>query len=476
MKSIQNYIREILSQFNYRVEVLKFSKFLEDEFFVNSNDFKPDFKVDRSSRFSEIKSQMELGTRTRTKRETLLSEYAVIQVKKKREIKNQEYTERTNEDGTKKDSIGVAYIFDSIKHPLESKFLSKIYEAAYYQIGVFASENQRISFLVNKEGIKKEEAYTLTEKDIAEENPKGQQTRGAFELSDIFVSHRYEDEFSKKIQLERVFDLIFGHPYITPTIDEHMMHIAYSYSTRTADLSRQVGAVVASERGDILGLGSNDVPSFGGGPYWPSIKKEDVNDWRDYRLEKDPNQEKREKIGQSIEEAIKNEMREVISSEKMEEIFRKSGLFDITEFARATHAEIAAILSCARNGLSPVGKTLYCTTFPCHNCAKHIVESGVKKVLFVEPYPKSLAEELHGDAIFVADGSIEGKVAFKHFIGISARRYLDLFSMKLGRGDGVKRKDEDGRVLPFIRNDREVKVHVPNKLYLDKEKFIEANF
>ena len=464
LKSIRNHIEDILSQFNYRVEILKFSQFLEDETFIQRNSFNSDFKVNRSNRFNEIESQMELGTQARKKRGTLLSEYAVIQVR------------NTRQGEEKNPSIRVAYIFDSIKHPEESKFLNNVYGDAYYQIGVFASEDQRISFLIKKQEIKKEDAYTLTEKDISEEDPKGQQTRDAFELSDIFVAHSHDDEFSTKIQLERIFDLIFGHPYITPTVDEHMMYIAYAYSTRTADLSRQVGAVIANQRGDILGLGSNDVPRFGGGPYWPSIKKEDVNDGRDYKRERDPNQEKREKIGKSIEKAIKGEMGKGISSERMKKIFCESGLFDITEFARATHAEMSAILSCARGSVSPIGKTLYCTTFPCHNCAKHIVESGIKKVLFVEPYPKSFAEELHGDAILVTDNSVEGKVVFKHFIGVSARRYLDLFSMKLGRGKNIKRKNECGEVLPFIRKKQNVKVHVPFGSYKHKEEFIDAEF
>ncbi len=482
LKSVQGQIKNILSQFNYKVETLKFSDFLEDENFIQILNLSPEesnkLKVDKSSnRFDEISSQMTLGTQARRKRGSLLSEYAVIQIQEKREEIKEHLGDRNKSESKEHLSTGVAYIFDSIKHPDESKLLSRTYGDAYYQIGVFSSKSQRISFLINKEGIKKEDAYILTERDISEEDPKGQQTRGAFELSDIFVSHSYEDEFSTKIQLERIFDLMFGHPYITPTIDEHMMYIAYAYSTRTADLSRQVGAVVASERGNILGLGSNDVPRFGGGPYWPSvIKKGGVHDWRDYRREKDPNQEKREKIGQIIEKAIKDEVKE-ISSEKMKDIFRKSGLFDITEFARATHAEMAAILSCARNGVSPVGKTLYCTTFPCHNCAKHIVESGIKEVLFVEPYPKSFSEELHGDAIFVSGGSTEGnegKVAFKHFIGVAAKRYLDLFSMKLGRGEDIKRKGADGKVVSFMRKNQEVRVRVNTQQYFEKEIFINA--
>ena len=156
----------------------------------------------------------------------------------------------------------------------------------------------------------------------------------------------------------------------------------------------------------------------------------------------------------------------------MKDIFRESGLFDITEFVRATHAEMSAILSCAGNGVSPVGKVLYCTTFPCHNCAKHIVDSGIIEVLFIEPYPKSFSEELHRDAISVSGDSVRGKVVFKHFIGVAASRYLDLFSMKLGRGKNIKRKNTDGIVTPFIRKNADVRVQVPINRYLGSEDFI----
>ncbi len=72
---------------------------------------------------------------------------------------------------------------------------------------------------------------------------------------------------------------------------------------------------------------------------------------------------------------------------------------DITEFGRMTHAEMNAITDAARLGRRTAGGTLYCTTFPCHNCAKHIVAAGISRVVFIEPYPKSKALELHYDAI-----------------------------------------------------------------------------
>lgn len=63
--------------------------------------------------------------------------------------------------------------------------------------------------------------------------------------------------------------------------------------------------------------------------------------------------------------------------------------------AVADHAEMAALMSCARSGGSPVDGTLYCTTFRCHNCAKHIVAAGIRSVVYVEPYPKSKAKDLY---------------------------------------------------------------------------------
>jgi hypothetical protein len=59
-----------------------------------------------------------------------------------------------------------------------------------------------------------------------------------------------------------------------------------------------------------------------------------------------------------------------------------------------------ALISLARDGNgSSKYATLYCTTEPCHNCARHIIAAGIKEVVYYEPYPKSKTLELHGDAV-----------------------------------------------------------------------------
>jgi len=78
---------------------------------------------------------------------------------------------------------------------------------------------------------------------------------------------------------------------------------------------------------------------------------------------------------------------------------RKTQLGGLLEFSRSVHAEMDALLSAGRSGVSTVGSRLFVTTYPCHYCARHIVSAGVYEVQYIEPYPKSRAIDLHGDAI-----------------------------------------------------------------------------
>lgn len=454
LSKTRQFIGEALTEFGYNVQQVKFSDFFTQPYFSRLK-----LNVDKSSAFSEVFSQMEAGNAVRKyfRSSSVLAKYAVQVIRGLRQ------------NGT---PGGNAFLFDSLKNPEEAKLLRETYGVGYYQVGVFCSEEDRVGFLEKKRGIKKSDAYALIEKDISEESSFGQQTRDTFHLSDFFIKFDPHDVATFKTQVERIFNLIFGSPHLTPTTDEHMMYMAYSFSARSGDLSRQVGAVLVNENGDVIGMGSNDVPRFGGGPYWPDSGE----DWRDYRMGYDANEKTKNeivlKVMQTFKPGVSNEslLREGLG------LLEKTGLTDITEFNRATHAEMSAILSGARIGATTRGATIYCTTFPCHNCAKHIVESGVKRVLFVEPYPKSQAENLHGDAISI-NRREKSKVSFEHFIGVAARRYLDLFSMKLGMGLQVPRKvKETGDVTTFDRKTALVRVPLVVGSYLDKETSISAEF
>jgi len=95
-------------------------------------------------------------------------------------------------------------------------------------------------------------------------------------------------------------------------------------------------------------------------------------------------------------------------------------------------------LSCAaRRGIPLEGLTLYCTTFPCHLCARHLLSAGLSEVVYIEPYPKSLAVDLYDEAIVLGGSRQPNRLVFRPFTGVSPTRFLDFF-------DYGKRKDTFG--------------------------------
>jgi len=310
----------------------------------------------------------------------------------------------------------------------------------------------------------KTSANYLIGRDEEESDKYGQQTRNTFYTSDVFF-----DIDSKNFQdhLKRFFDLIFCNPYITPTKDEFAMFLAFTSSFRSGDLSRQIGAVVSSKEGEVIATGCNDVPKKGGGLYW----SDDPNDKRDFVKGYDANEKIKNEIATKIVSKIKlEESKTKISEEKLRKILKESGLFDITEYGRAVHAEMEALSTCSRIGISPREGTIYSTTFPCHNCAKHIVASGITRVVFVEPYPKSKALRLHDDSIEIKKESTnhETKVVFEVFIGVGPRRFIDLFSLKLSNGVKIIRKQK-GKTIKWSEQEATFRFPLVGMSYLDKE-------
>ena len=130
------------------------------------------------------------------------------------------------------------------------------------------------------------------------------------------------------------------------------------------------------------------------------------------------------------------------------------GLKDLTEFGRAMHAEMTALLDATRRGVPVQGATLFTTTFPCHNCARHIIGAGIDRVVFIEPYTKSHADQLHADSVTIAQAQREtGKVAFVPFVGVAPRRYREMFDAATREQLGhLARKDDAGRKQVFDKS------------------------
>jgi tRNA(Arg) A34 adenosine deaminase TadA len=148
-----------------------------------------------------------------------------------------------------------------------------------------------------------------------------------------------------------------------------------------------------------------------------------------------------------------------------------SQFMDALEYGRMVHAEMSALSDAARIGHAVKGGSLYCTTFPCHMCAKHIVAAGLAKVVFLEPYPKSLAFDLHADSIQVESGDrghyqAFPAVVFEHFYGVSPRRYRELFERS------KRKSDEDGSFIEYCDGKKRPIIDIKYPFYNSLETFI----
>ena len=238
-------------------------------------------------------------------------------------------------------------------------------------------------------------------------------------------------------------------PCLLAIVDCTHIHNVVHY---THAMSACYGAAIMSGPGEVITMGCNEVPKAGGGTYWA----DDPNDDRDYKRGLDENDRiKRGVLADVVRRLLEGDLVKTdlsvdqLVDKVLEDVARKGSaireaeLMDLLEFGRIIHAEMHALCDAARLGKSVKGATLYSNVFPCHICAKHIVASGVSKVVFIEPYPKSYASDLHRDSIAVKRGEKpNGKVQFEPFIGISPLRFRDLFQRS-------KRKDNHGKVLAW---------------------------
>ena len=242
------------------------------------------------------------------------------------------------------------------------------------------------------------EAEELIDADQKGEEDTGQSVRDTFPKADFFV-----ESSGDGLEIKRFIRLVFQDPFITPTLDEYMMFIAKATALRSCDLSRQVGAVISDRSGAIVATGCNEVPYPGGGFYFEG-RTDGIVENRDKEEKHDPNFNQVKKSVSEFIDVLKNTKyideqldTDDIANDLLHGSHKKdmenARFRNLIEFSRVVHAEMHAITEASRLGRSISGSTLYCTTFPCHLCARHIISSGIRCVVYIEPYPKRLTEK-----------------------------------------------------------------------------------
>ena len=317
--------------------------------------------------------------------------------------------------------------------------MRSVYSDAFLLFGVFAPQEIRKKRLEEK-NLSPAQCEEVMEIDENEPDKFGQKVRKTIEIADFFLRNDHDSDDMLTRPSKRFIDLLFGVGNHSPSIDEKGMLVAKTSATASACLSRQVGAAIYSNTGELIGTGSNDVPRAKGGLYRYEDDEEDKRCFR-WKDKKCHNDYEKSILAKLIVDEISKRTGNITDKSDIEDVILNTRLGDLIEFSRAVHAEMEAIVSVARSGKQGiVDGSMYTTTFPCHNCARHIVASGITKVTFVEAYPKSLAIKLHDNSITTSSTSNDGRVQFIQFQGVSPKNVVKFF------GSGQMRK-LDGRVI-----------------------------
>lgn len=356
-----------------------------------------------------------------------------------------------------------AFILDSLRNPAEVGLLRGVYQDSFCLVGIVCEEESRKRRLHSKyKDASRSQIEDLMVRDEKADQKHGQQVADTFHLADAFVDNtedrllpdtggirKSNPEWIVMDDLGRLVDILTHARIVRPRPGETAMFHAYGARMRSACLSRQVGAALIDQQGNIIATGSNEVPRAGGGVYGGVFSKSSDTDpapTHDHRCFVHGGfcrntREQNEIIREFL--AKVPEFSSVQVSDDLIKRIRKTKIGQLIEFSRSVHAEMDALLSAARQGISPQGARLFVTTFPCHNCARHIVSAGVDEVQFIEPYLKSKALPLHGDAITttqenwsppssLTEEQLDNmthapQVLFRPFTGVAPRLYRRAF-------------------------------------------------
>ncbi|MER9937550.1 anti-phage dCTP deaminase [Mesorhizobium sp. M0088] len=462
---VMDSLNSELTNVGYRVTPIKITSILEMPPF--------NISVDNSSYFNRYKSLISGADKLCEKFSSrdFLAKLAIVKIREER----QKSTGNINSP-----DLGRAYVVRQFKRKKEIDLMRKTYGRKFIQISIYLDEASRRDWLTKKIGEYKAstktdvdcetEAIKLIQIDASEVDQRyGQEVSEIFHRGDLFV-----DSGNKSIveaSIRRFVRALFGYNGVSPTKAEYGMYAAAAASLRSIDLSRQVGAAIFSPEAEVLTMGCNEVPKAFGGTYWEG---EVYQTHRDFEEGLDANQLRKTVIIKDILERLDKEgfllkkykkdldSGRLIESLIKHEAIKESKLMDIIEFGRIIHAEMSAITDAARTGKSVKDATMFVTTFPCHMCAKHIVSSGINRVVFLEPYPKSYAQKLHYDSITFEKGESHQKVLFEPFLGISPRRYRDIF-------EKGKRKDGEGKSMDWYEGAPMPRIEDRTASYIENE-------
>lgn len=343
----------------------------------------------------------------------------------------------------------VYVVIDAIRNPFEAIFFRERY-AAFYLVSINTHNEDRVHRLKKILNLNEEQLTNIDYKEY-ERNLKGddffysQNISKCIEIADIHLNNPQggENDFTTlKKQLAWYVSLIMHPGLITPSMKERCMQVAYTAKLNSACLSRQVGASVTDENYSIKSIGWNN--SAEGQPPCALRNIEHLLDNEDQEA-----YSHYEKNNTKFRELVRVKYQEKIDSKDIAKKLRGRNIAycfkDLQNsleneknqvHTRSLHAEENAFLQLAKYGGTGIkGGILFTTASPCELCSKKAYQLGIKRVIYIDPYPGIAKEHI------LSIGPNSPKLELFH--GAIGRAYNHLFEPILPY------KDELSFVLGF---------------------------
>jgi len=300
-------------------------------------------------------------------------------------------------------------VIETVRNPEEVRFLRNLIPHCYV-LALYASEEDRMRWTNVKNQQERDEFLDADMRDSGDLQPEyGQQVTDCVNMADYFINN---DKDKGKAKPHKLYDDLgdFFKIVSGEASDKVEKAVLMSHAFMQRLLSkcqgRRVGAVIADGL-NVISTGWNGVP-------------EGISDCKVCR------RKELLKCEGCRDKEIQITLAECSCG--YDNRRKRSLLEKHLDLCYAVHAEERAILRAIRKGISLKGTTLYCTTFPCLMCAKMILEVGIKKVVYVEPYPHSESERIFELAKAKAK---DQDFDFERYTGLTARHLYGLHA----RGD-----------------------------------------
>lgn len=407
------------------------------------------------------------------------------------------------------------FCIDSIRNSLEARYLKERYNAFYYIALHHVNPDEVIErAIAGSSHAANLEAMTNAVKKLAKSEVKSKEhTSGNFSKpnveqcvaeAEIHILNNSKESnednspifYSTAEQWMKYAALILHPGLITPSSEERCMEVAYTAKFNSGCVSRQVGAVITNKDHAIRSIGWNDVP-YGQIPcalrQIPDIvnvaswAEDDERKWMYSEFESGvSNKTNIYKDGDTFaQKVIKdygvNTQNGQISSKLkcFPHVFCFRGLHNKylgdnnQVFGRSLHAEENAMMQITRNGGEGLESgIIYVTASPCELCSRKLYQIGVRKIVYIDPYPgiareQTIASGFNKPELKVYQGAF-GATYYKLFTPLMAPKDEVALRCKQTKGDLLTKEDVIRR-LEAVLNKYNIKINLTSPTFTQEE-------